>query len=397
MNKKKILSILGLAAFVVMADNWVVSPILPTISKDMGVSIGSAALIITAYMIPFGLFQPLYGYLGDRFGRVKVINVTIVFFTIATALCAVASSLTDLAIFRALTGMFAGSVMPVSFALIGDVFPLEERQSAIGTFLGIGFLGQGLSTIIGGTIAYFFSWRGVFGIYALLAVIPTILLFTVSKGVHAVKNNDSKLFAPMGGLLKNGKSRSIYIIVILEGLLIMGAFSFLGGFIKNQYNFNNLIIGLIMSVFGVMAIIGSRFAAKLSAKIGYKKTVIIGLTSATLASIIFVFGSNLLPVLIIGIALLGLGLMLAHSTFLTLASEFAAKSRGVATSLVAFCYMGGGGIGTAIGSRILGSNGYVTLFSVYTIGLILLTLIVLIIKKSFVIERAQQTQQVQQQ
>jgi MFS family permease len=152
-----------------------------------------------------------------------------------------------------------------------------------------------------------------------------------------------------------------------------------------------------MSVFGVMAIIGSRFAAKLSAKIGYKKTVIIGLTSATLASIIFVFGSNLLPVLIIGIALLGLGLMLAHSTFLTLASEFAAKSRGVATSLVAFCYMGGGGIGTAIGSRILGSNGYVTLFSVYTIGLILLTLIVLIIKKSFVIERAQQTQQVQQQ
>jgi MFS family permease len=348
-------------------------------------------------MIPFGLLQPLYGYLGDRFGRVKVINVTMVFFTIATALCAIASALTDLAIFRALTGMFAGSVMPVSFALIGDVFPLQERQSAIGTFLGIGFLGQGLSTIIGGTIAYFFSWRGVFGIYALLAVIPTILLFTVSKGVPVVKNNDSKLFAPMGGLLKNGKSRSIYIIVILEGLLIMGTFSFLGGFIKNQYDFNNLIIGLIMSVFGVMAIAGGRLAAKLSARIGYKKTVIIGLISATLASIINVFAANILPLLIIGIALLGLGLMLAHSTFLTLASEFAAKSRGVATSLVAFCYMGGGGIGTAIGSRILGSNNYLTLFSVYTAGLVLLTLIVLITKKSFVIERAPQTQQVQQQ
>ncbi|HEX3028613.1 MAG TPA: MFS transporter [Clostridia bacterium] len=392
MNKKKILSILGLAAFVVMADNWVVSPILPTISNDIGVSVGSAALIIAAYMIPFGLFQPLYGYLGDKFGRVKVINVTMVFFTIATALCAIASALTDLAVFRALTGMFAGSVMPVSFALIGDVFPLNERQSAIGTFLGIGFLGQGLSTIIGGTIAYFFSWRGVFGIYAILAVIPTILLFTISKGIPAATNKDSKLFAPMGGLLKNGKSRSIYIIVILEGLLIMGTFSFLGGFIKNQYNFNNLIIGLIMSVFGVMAIAGGRLAAKLSAKLGYKKTVLIGLTSATLASIINVFGAGILLLQIIGIALLGLGLMLAHSTFLTLASEFAAKSRGVATSLVAFCYMGGGGIGTAIGSRILGSNDYITLFSVYTIGLILLTLIVLIIKKSFVIEKVQPQQ-----
>ena len=396
MNKKNILSILGLAAFVVMADNWVVSPILPTISNDIGVSVGSAALIITAYMIPFGLFQPLYGYLGDRFGRVKVINVTMVFFTIATALCAIASGLTDLAIFRALTGMFAGSVMPVSFALIGDVFPLNERQSAIGTFLGIGFLGQGLSTVIGGTIAYFFSWRGVFAIYAILAVIPTILLFTVSKSVPAVKNNDSKLFEPMGDLLENGKSRGLYIIVILEGLLIMGTFSFLGGFIKNQYNFNNLIIGLIMSVFGVMAIAGGRLAAKLSAKIGYKKTVIIGLISATLASIINVFASNVLSLLIIGIALLGLGLMLAHSTFLTLASEFAAKSRGVATSLVAFCYMGGGGIGTAIGSRILGSNDYITLFSVYTVGLVLLTLIVLMIKKSFVIEKTQPQQSLQQ-
>jgi MFS family permease len=91
--------------------------------------------------------------------------------------------------------------------------------------------------------------------------------------------------------------------------------------------------------------------------------------------------------MIIGIAMLGLGLMLAHSTFLTLASEFAAKSRGVATSLVAFCYMGRGGIGTAIGSRILGSNDYITLFSIYSVGLVLLTLIVLMIKKSFIIEK----------
>ena len=51
-----------------------------------------------------------------------------VFFIIATALCSIASGLSDLAIFRALTGMFAGSVMPISFALIGDVFPLNEHE-----------------------------------------------------------------------------------------------------------------------------------------------------------------------------------------------------------------------------------------------------------------------------
>lgn len=388
MDKRKILSILGLAAFVVMADNWVVSPILPSISKGLGTSVGSAALIIAAYMLPFGLFQPIYGYLGDKFGRVRVINVTMVFFTIATALCATAASLTSLTIFRALTGAFAGSVMPVSFALIGDVFPLNERQSAIGTFLGIGFLGQGLSTIIGGSISYFFSWRGVFAIYALLSIIPTMMLFTISKSIPVTTNKNSKFFAPIGSLLKNAKSRSIYIIVFLEGLLIMGTFSFLGGFIKNQYNYNNLIIGLIMSVFGIMAIAGGRFAAKLSAKVGYKKTIIIGFTSAILANLINILGGNILPLLIIGIALLGLGLMLAHSTFLTLASEFAASARGVATSLVAFFYMCGGATGTAIGSRIIRGNNYVKLFTIYAAGLVLLVAIVLILKKSFVIDKS---------
>jgi len=383
MNNKNILLILGLAAFVVMADNWVVSPILPSISKDIGVSVASAALIISAYMLPFGLFQLVFGYLGDKYGRIKVISLAMVFFTIAAGLCAVAAGLTDLAIFRALTGVFAGSVMPVSFALIADIFPIEERQSAIGAFLGIGFLGQGLSTIIGGSIAYFFDWRGVFAVYALFAIIPTILLFTISKNIPTTKNKDSRLFAPLANLLKNPISRNIYTVVFFEGVFIMGSFSFLGGFIKNQYDFNNLLIGLVMSAFGIMAVLGGRLSGRVSAKIGHKKTIIIGLSGAVLANIIYVLLWNILPILILGIALSGLGLMLAHSTFLTIATEFAAMARGVAMSLVAFCFMCGGSIGTAIGSRIIGNGSFTNLFIIYGAGLILLIVTVLIIKKSF--------------
>jgi MFS family permease len=80
MNLKKILLILGLAGFVVMADNWVVSPILPSISKDIGVNVSSAALIITAYMIPFGLFQLVFGYLADKFGKRQVISFAIILY-----------------------------------------------------------------------------------------------------------------------------------------------------------------------------------------------------------------------------------------------------------------------------------------------------------------------------
>ena len=170
-NKNSIVLLLGLAGFIVMADNWVVSPILPAIAENLNVEIAKAGLLITAYMIPFGIFQIIFGPLADRYGKKQVITFSLIMFTIATGLCALGTSLTNLAIYRGLTGIFAASVMPISLALIGDVFPMEERQQAIGTFMGISFLGQGLSMAIGGTIAYFLNWKGVFIAYAVLSLI----------------------------------------------------------------------------------------------------------------------------------------------------------------------------------------------------------------------------------
>ena len=375
--------ILGLAGFVVMADNWVVSPILPSISKDIGVSVTSAALIITAYMLPFGVFQLVFGYLADRFGKRQVISLAMLFFTISTGLCALAAGLTDLAVFRALTGVFAASVMPISLALIGDIFPMNERQAAIGTFMGISFLGQGLSMAIGGSVAYFLNWRGVFAIYAVIAVVSTVLLLTLGRNIPSVKNPGGKIFRPYLNLLKNAASLKVYLLVLFEGIFLIGSFSFLGSFIKNNYEFNNFIIGIIMTAFGVMAVIGGRISGRIAAKAGRKKTILIGLTCATLSNVIFIVFGNTLAMLIVGVGLMGLGFMLAHSTFLTIATEFAAKSRGVAMALVAFFFMGGGGLGTAIGSRIVSGGSLTTLFTIYGIGLFALLLAVLAIKKSF--------------
>ncbi len=140
-----------------------------------------------------------------------------------------------------------------------------------------------------------------------------------------------------------------------------------------------------MTVFGLMAVTGGRVSGKIASRVGRKKTIVIGLTSTLVGNLIFILMGNVLAFFIIGVGLLGFGLMLAHSTFLTIATGFAEKWRGVAMSLVAFCMMGGGGLGTAIGSRIVGNSSYLTLFSVYGIGLIFLILAVLLVKKSFMI------------
>lgn len=383
MDKEKIVLILGFAGFVTMADNWVVSPILPSIAQNLGVDVASASLVITAYMLPFGLFQLLYGFLAERFGKRQVITFSISMFTLATALCAFAFAIPDLAVYRALTGMFAASIMPVSLALIGDLFPMEERQSAIGSFMGISFLGQGLSMAIGGSIAYFLNWRGVFGVYAGLAVISSLLLFTIGRKIPSTKNKESKALLPYITILKNPSSTIIYTLVIFEGIFLIGSFSFLGGFIKQVFGLNNFAIGMVMTAFGIMALVAGRKSGKLAAKIGRKKTAVIGLTSAFIADILLVSMGSFLPVVIIAIGAMGFGFMLAHSTFLTIATEFAAKARGIAMSLVAFCFMGGGGIGTAVGGKIVSSSSFESLFLIYGIGLLALTMSTILVKKSF--------------
>ena len=369
-NKNSIILLLGLAGFIVMADNWVVSPILPAVAQNLNIDIAKAGLLITAYMIPFGIFQIIFGPLADRYGKKQVITFSIIMFTIATGLCALGSSLTNLAIYRGLTGIFAASVMPISLALIGDIFPMEERQQAIGTFMGISFLGQGLSMAIGGTIAYFLNWRGVFIAYAVLSLIPTILLIANYKKLPSEKNPNSEILKPYFRLLSNSKSLFTYFIVLLEGIFIVGSFSYTGSYIAKTYNFNYFSIGMILTAFGIMSVIGGRLSGKLVNKLGQKKVLSLGLLFASVADIIiFYFGSNIY-LLVLGVALLGLGFILTHSTLLTRATGFAQKARGAAMSLVAFCFMGGGGVGTAIGGKIITSYSLNSLFIIYGIALI---------------------------
>jgi predicted MFS family arabinose efflux permease len=369
MKKNNIVILLGFLGFIVMADNWVVSPILPAISQNIGVAVERAGLLIAAYMIPFGIFQIIFGPLADRFGKKQIITFSIVFFTMATGLCAVGFGLTDLAVYRALTGIFAASVMPISLALIGDIFPVQERQGAIGTFMGISFLGQGLSMITGGAIAYFLNWRGVFAVYALLSLIPMILIIKNYKGLPDTKHADSRFFAPYLKLIGNAHSLFTYLLVLLEGMFIIGSFSYLGAYIARTHHFNYLVIGVIMTAFGLMTVVGGRLSGRLSQKLGPRKILTIGLFLAVAADmLVYYFGQHIWGI-VIGIGTLGLGFIFTHSTLLTRATEFAMKARGAAMSLVAFCFMGGGGIGTAIGGKIALIYGLPMVFQVYGLAL----------------------------
>jgi len=380
MNVKRLIVVLGLAGFIVMADNWVVSPLLPSIAHTIGVEPARAGILIAAYMLPFGLFQLLYGPLADRFGKLRVVGVSLVFFTLATGLCAAGAHLGDLTAYRALTGIFAAATMPVSLALIGDLVPMKERQQAIATFMGIAFLGQATSMTIGGTIAAVTSWRGVFLAYAVVAAVITVTLLVTARSFASELRGDphSQFVRPYVRLLGHWPSLRTYVIVFFEGLLILGSFSYLGAFAAKNLGLGTFQIGLLMAVFGVGVLVASRASGRLAERVGRSRLVAVGLALAAAADLLVVAAGSHLVAAAVAVLLLGLGFMFAHSSLLTTATQFAAKARGTAMSLVAFSFMVGGAIGTTLGGRIIEATSYRDLYLIGGIGLAALTLVALV-------------------
>jgi predicted MFS family arabinose efflux permease len=360
MNVKRLIIILGLAGFIVMADNWVVSPLLPSIARDVSVEPARAGILIAAYMLPFGLFQLVYGPLADRFGKLRVVGVSLVFFTIATGLTAFGVGIGDLTAYRALTGLFAAATMPVSLALIGDLVPMKQRQQAIASFMGIAFLGQATSMTIGGTIASLTSWRGVFLVYAAVAAVITVVLLMTARSFASELHGDphSQFVRPYLRLVGHWPSLRTYLVVFFEGVLILGSFSYLGALAARSLDLGTLGIGLLMATFGVGVIAASRASARAAGRIGRPRLVAVGLASAATADLLVAFGSTQLAVAALGVLLLGLGFMFAHSSLLTTATQFAETARGTAMSLVAFSFMVGGALGTALGGRLIESTSY---------------------------------------
>ena len=304
----RLVMLLGLAGFIVMADNWVVAPLLPAISESIGISAVSAGIFVTAYMLPFGVFQLLFGPLADRYGKTRVILITFTTFTVATTLCALGADLTSIALLRALTGLFAAATMPVSFALIADIVPMKDRQHAIGSFMGVSTFGQALSMGIGGGIAYFFDWRGVFIVYGILSAMIAVALWRglrMTVGDTEIKNPKAPLLKPYLSLLSNAPSRRTYIVIFVEGIFLLGSFSYFGAYLDHRFHLSFFSIGAVMTAFGIAALIAGRTSAKIATKLGRTTTAVLGLILMAIANELIWVSGSLLALATLAVFMLG--------------------------------------------------------------------------------------------
>ena len=179
----------------------------------------------------------------------------------------------------------------------------------------------------------------------------------------------SQFLRPYGRLLAHGPSLRTYLLVFVEGALILGSFSYAGAYAAKALGLETLGIGLLMAVFGVGVIGGSRFSGRLAAALGRPRLVALGLGSAAAADLLLATLGSHLAAFAVAILLLGLGFMFAHSSLLTMATEFAESARGAAMSLIAFAFMVGGSGGTMLGGRIILGASYQTLYLGFGVAL----------------------------
>ena len=150
-----------LAIMLAMLDQLVVSTALPRIVGDLG-GVTHLSWVVTAYVLASTVTTPLYGKLGDLYGRKRWLMIGIVIFLAGSALSGLAHSMDQLIAFRALQGLGAGGLLTGAIATIGDLVQPRERGQYMGYIMGVMTLAMVAGPLVGGYITDNFSWRWIF-------------------------------------------------------------------------------------------------------------------------------------------------------------------------------------------------------------------------------------------
>ncbi|WP_420033472.1 DHA2 family efflux MFS transporter permease subunit [Streptomyces sp. cg28] len=194
-------------------DQTIVATALPTIVSDLG-GLEHLSWVVTAYLLASTAATPLWGKLGDLYGRKKLFQIAIVIFLVGSALCGMAQNMAELIGFRALQGLGGGGLMVLSMAIVGDIVPPRERGKYQGLFGAVFGATSVLGPLLGGLFTEHLSWRWVFYVNLPLGVVALIV---IAAALHIPVRSQKHRIDYLGTLLIASVATCLVLVASLGG------------------------------------------------------------------------------------------------------------------------------------------------------------------------------------
>ncbi|MBL8405124.1 MAG: MFS transporter [Dechloromonas sp.] len=369
---RRAVTLLSVAAFASAAAARLCDPLLPDLARSFSTTPTAAASVISSFAIAYGLTQALFGPLGDRLGKYRLIALTTLLSTLGALGSAVAWSLDALVVSRILLGATAAGIIPLAMAWIGDTVHYEQRQATLARFMGGQILGAIGGQFIGGVFADTLGWRWAFAFLASLYLVIGAIVLLESRANPSTHHRHADtarkgIVGQAAQVFAQPWARVILSIVFLEGMLVFGALAFVPSYLHERFGLSLTMAGAAMAFFGIGGlsyILAAKHFVRRLGEVGLATGggILIALGWAMLA-----WGESWLWALPASY-FVGLGFYMLHNTLQTNATQMAPAVRGTAVSLFASSFFLGQSLGVMGAAHILSTAGIVPMLLIAAVG-----------------------------
>jgi EmrB/QacA subfamily drug resistance transporter len=399
----RVLPGLLLAMLLGALDQTIMAPALPAVAKDLG-RLDQMPGVVTSYLAAATVVMPLYGKLGDRFGRRRMLLAAVAIFVAGATLCATATSMTMLIMFRAVQGLGGGGLMVGPQAVIGEIVSPRERGRYLG-YIGAAYVVAAVGgPVLGGLIVEALGWRWIFALYPPIgAVAFAVLAITLRLPRPTARPpidyaGALSLAAAVIGVVLFGQTRhpawALLVVVaaagwllsaqfaadpilplrlfrdrgfaipvaisFLVGFALFGTLTYLPAYLQVAHGLSASRAGLVVTALMAGVLTTTVLSGRLITRTGrYKTYPVVGAAmSAAGLALLATWGSGSGPgVITMIMAVIGLGVgMIMQVMVLVAQNSVAYSDLGTATSSVAFLRQIGASAGVALAGALITSR-----------------------------------------